>query len=218
MACAMMAPCGARAARAQSAAQARAGARPPRRARVVAMATRRSAREHVVLVSTLVPKEGHEAELRELCDGVVHWAAKSVGEPHSGVEEFYAHKDEFDEGVVHFWQRFTGPDAMGKLHNNVVYASFLKKASDVLREPMSMGMYRYLDGKISCMMHPYGPKGEGGVDDATGQAGMAGGAGYQQHVKVDITADVNREEESGGRIWTGVVGKMKGILDAVQTS
>ena len=71
MACAMMAPCGARAARAQCAAQARAGARPPRRARVVAMATRRSAREHVVLVSTLVPKEGHEAELRELCDGVV---------------------------------------------------------------------------------------------------------------------------------------------------
>ena len=171
-----------------------------------------------MLVSTLVPAAGNEEGVREQCARIVGWAQGKLDDPASGLKEFHAHADELDSNVVHIWQRFASADAMGRLHNTVEYATFHRDVAELLVEPMAMGMYRSThDGKISCLMYPFGPKGEGGVDDATGQGGMAGGVGYKQHVKVDLTGDVSREEESGGRIWNGVMGKMKSMLDKVAT-
>ena len=62
----------------------------------------------------------------------------------------------------------------------------------LLRDGIGMMLYEWSDGKLGATAMPIGPKGEGGLDDATGQnGGGGGGAGYTQ---TSATVDLGKQK------------------------
>ena len=51
---------------------------------------------------------------------------------------------------------------------------------------------------LVCRFLPSGPKGEGGLDDATGQGGSGGGASYKQTSKTVMQGIADEERGSWG--------------------
>ena len=56
----------------------------------------------------------------------------------------------------------------------------MKKVQVLLDGPVGMVLYEMKDGKLGMASVQGGPRGEGGLDDATGATGAAGGASYKQ--------------------------------------
>lgn len=63
-----------------------------------------------------------------------------------------------------------------------------------------MVLYEWQNGQIGMSCVHGGPKGEGGLDDATG-AGGAGGAGYKQTSDIMNPANIEREETPVKDTW-----------------
>lgn len=57
--------------------------------------------------------------------------------------------------------------------------TFLEESSAIVKDSIGISLYEIKDGKIGVSAIAEGPKGEGGLEDATG-AGSVGGAGYTQ--------------------------------------
>lgn len=57
--------------------------------------------------------------------------------------------------------------------------AFLEESSAMVKDNIGISLYEIKDGKIGVSSIAEGPKGEGGLEDATG-AGSVGGAGYTQ--------------------------------------
>mmetsp|Transcript_1565 Transcript_1565/g.5171 ORF Transcript_1565/g.5171 Transcript_1565/m.5171 type:complete len:93 (-) Transcript_1565:2172-2450(-) len=76
---------------------------------------------------------------------------------------------------------------------------FLQKVEPLAASDIGMTLYEIKNGKIGVASIAFGPKGEGGLDDATG-AGGAGGAGYQQTSKT-VNLIKNEEEKKKEGIW-----------------
>ncbi|GIL47205.1 hypothetical protein Vafri_4077 [Volvox africanus] len=76
----------------------------------------------------------------------------------------------------------------------------LEKLQPHLEKPIGMSLYTYENGRIGPVAIQAGPKGEGGLDDATGASGAAGGASYKQTsgafdlTKVDEHEEARREQ------------------------
>ena len=52
--------------------------------------------------------------------------------------------------------------------------------SDYVEKPVGIALFEYQDGKLGNSCVEIGPKGEGGLDDATGANKYGGGARYEQ--------------------------------------
>lgn len=86
--------------------------------------------------------------------------------------------------------------------------TFLTKLEPLAAEDIGVTLYEIRDGRIGAASIAAGPKGEGGLEDATG-AGGAGGAGYQQTSKVLVGSNLLAESEEGEKkkessIWMGI--------------
>eukprot|EP00877_Chromochloris_zofingiensis_P012634 jgi/Chrzof1/7624/Cz02g30190.t1 len=73
-------------------------------------------------------------------------------------------------------------------------AGFMESVAPFLEGPIGVALYEYRNGQISNVCVHGGPKGEGGLDDATG-AGGAGGAGMKQTSTVVDLTQINDEED-----------------------
>eukprot|EP00898_Chlorokybus_atmophyticus_P004633 jgi/Chlat1/5170/Chrsp33S00392 len=156
----------------------------PRRTPTVA-AVRVSTARTVVLTATLVAKEGARDEVMQLCKDVVNRTKETQMQPgsKSGVISYECSEDGYEPGVFHFWERYTSQQTMTAHLQSEEHKTFVAK---LLSKPIAMCLYEYKDGQLGPVAYPLGPKGEGGLDDATGQGGMAGGAGMKQHAQVDL--------------------------------
>ncbi len=56
----------------------------------------------------------------------------------------------------------------------------MEKIQPMCDGPVGMALYEMKDGKLGMTSVQGGPRGEGGLDDATGASGAAGGASYKQ--------------------------------------
>ncbi|KAG2439177.1 hypothetical protein HXX76_004543 [Chlamydomonas incerta] len=65
-----------------------------------------------------------------------------------------------------------------------------------LMGPMGISLYSYENGMLGPASIQEGPKGEGGLDDATGASGAAGGASYKQTSRAFDLTKVNEHEET----------------------
>lgn len=134
----------------------------------------------LVLNSTLVAEAGKEQAVERLCKGVLALADERRKEKRAGILSFECYTDTYEPNVVHFWERYDTFLSMNDFHASPEYTKFLSEVRPLLTQPVQLAAYEYKDGQIGCMLNPIGPKGEGGLDDATGQGGSGGGASYKQ--------------------------------------
>ncbi|BBN14298.1 hypothetical protein MPTK1_6g10490 [Marchantia polymorpha subsp. ruderalis] len=138
---------------------------------VVEAAKRVQTGRSYVLSSTLNIEEGKEEEVAALCKDILVWAEEKKNVKGSGITVFECNVDPFEKNVFHFWERYDSFQIMNDIRASPEHTKFLNDVRPLLTGPIGLAAYEYKDGQIGHMMNPIGPKGEGGLDDATGQSG-----------------------------------------------
>lgn len=134
----------------------------------------------LVLSSSLEVIPGQEEAAQALCKNIGSWLEEKKEDKKNGILHVECNGDAYEKNVIHFWERFDSFLSMNNIHASPEYTKFLQEVRPLLEAPVKLAAYEYNDGQIGCMMNPIGPKGEGGLDDATGQGGSGGGASYKQ--------------------------------------
>lgn len=141
-------------------------------------ARRVGADRHVVCSKTLVASPGNEDAVAAACEALVASAGPSARD---GVLEFSFARDAYDPATFHFWERYTCNVACGRHNTRADVVKFMEGVVPLLEGPIGMALYEYRAGVgLSNACAQGGPKSEGGLDDAPGGNGMAGGAGLKQ--------------------------------------
>lgn len=128
----------------------------------------------LLLNSTLKSQDENVEKVAALCEGIRQWATEKQNDKQSGLKQFECYTDTFDKNVFHFMARY---DSFLHMNNFQALPEYMKFWNDVrpfLSEPIALAAYEYKNGQIGHILNPIGPKGEGGLDDATGQAGRGG--------------------------------------------
>lgn len=121
--------------------------------------------------STLKIEEGKEEEVTALCKSIVEWALEKKNDKKSGIQGFECNVDAFEKNTLHFWEIYESFPTMNDVRASPEHTKFVMDVRSLLTGPIALAAYEYKDGQIGHMMNPIGPKGEGGLDDATGQSG-----------------------------------------------
>ncbi|KAK9864744.1 hypothetical protein WJX84_005662 [Apatococcus fuscideae] len=120
----------------------------------------------------------------------------------SGILQFECSQDNWEPNVVHFWERYVGNAKLGEHSTSSEMKRFMEKVQPYLEQPIGMALYEWKDGKIGAVCIQGGPKGEGGLDDATGASGAAGGAGLKQtSATVDLGSVKEDAKEEDRGLW-----------------
>lgn len=146
----------------------------------VSAAIKTTSRKQVACSRTLIAKPGQEAALEALCKEIVSFSKTRMADAKTGIVAFECSKDMFEPNTYHFWEVYESNLALGKHSTLPELKEFMEKTNDMLLGPVGMALYEYKDGKLGAVSVQGGPKGEGGLDDATGASGAAGGASYKQ--------------------------------------
>ncbi|GAB4816838.1 hypothetical protein N2152v2_003884 [Parachlorella kessleri] len=170
----------------------------PSRGRLqIVAAVKKAAVKNVVCSKTLVVKPGKEDQVAKLCKTLVEFSHDRMRDRGSGINAFECSQDNWDKNVFHFWERYESNTHLGRHNTAPEFKSFMEKVQPLLEAPVGMALYEWRDGQLGNAAMQGGPKGEGGLDDATGASGSSGGASMKQtSATVDLT---NIEEEPGER-------------------
>lgn len=173
---------------------------------VTTNAVKRKNEKHVVCSKTLIASPGKEDDVDRACAELV--AAVGVSGPQAtpstvaaakrrGVIEFSYGRDSYEPNVFHFWERYDSNVALGRHNTRDDVVAFMERLQQekLLEGPVGMVLYEWRDGHLGPACAQGGPKGEGGLDDATGGSGMAGGAGLKQTSATLDLGNVQRGEE-----------------------
>lgn len=176
--------------------------RPCNRGRLqVVAAVKKKAEKNVVCSKTLIVTPGKEEQVAKLCQDLVVFSHERMRDKSSGINAFECSQDNWDKNVFHFWERYESNSHLGRHNTSNEFTTFMNKIQPWLEEPVGMALYEWRDGQLGNVAVQGGPKGEGGLDDATGASGSSGGASMKQtSATVDLT---NIEEEPGERkdVW-----------------
>jgi len=156
----------------------------------------------VVVTEQVRAAEGAAAEVEALCGGLQEalWGGGRPGA--AGLQEFRAEKDVFEEGVFHLWSRYDSAANAERGLESAAMQSFLADVAPLSACPVGMSMFEWKDGQLSSAMVDCGPKGEGGLDDATGANKFGGGASYQQTSSAVDLGNLDPEERVDGLVGT----------------
>jgi len=121
---------------------------------------------------------------------------------------FSAERDQWDRHVFHVWMQAASNEALGKIDTAPRAVAFMREAAPLLERPVGMLMYTFSpDGTLGAAAVQGGPKGEGGLDDATGASGMVGaGAGGQTSAALAAMV-AQAMNEHGAEAAAGEAGK-----------
>ncbi|XP_024518820.1 uncharacterized protein LOC112341984 isoform X1 [Selaginella moellendorffii] len=124
----------------------------------------------LVMSSTLVAEEGKEEAVVDLCKGILDWASEcQKSDKACGVLQFECKADLQEKNVYHFWERYESFLHLTTFRGSPEHVKFMKDVRPLLKKPIGLVAYEYKDGQIGHARVLIGPKGEGGLDDATGQ-------------------------------------------------
>ena len=132
------------------------------------------------------------------CAGVVAaLAPPTPGGPPAvrGVLDARLLTDAANPRTFHLWERYDSNRTLGEVNTGEPYAAFMKAVAPLLEGPVGMALYEWKDGHLGAPAVQGGPKGEGGLDDATGGQGMPGGAGMKQTSATVDLGNLERGEE-----------------------
>ena len=141
-------------------------------------AVRKGREKNVVCTKTVVAKEEHASTVQDLCATY----AEKMKADHKGILSFEVTQDTFEENAFHFWERYKNTAYFNENMASEDTSTFLQELSknDLLEKPVGIALFEYENGKIGNACVEIGPKGEGGLDDATGANKYGGGARYEQ--------------------------------------
>lgn len=109
-----------------------AGRAPCRRARacglrVVAMAVKVSTGKQVCCSKTLTAKKERKEDVAVMVKNVAAFADGHFGDKASGLLEFIAVRDGWEDHVFHIWERYDGNAAMGRLNTAPEFVDFMQR-------------------------------------------------------------------------------------------
>lgn len=112
-------------------------------------------------------------------------------------------QDQFETNVFYFWELYEGNVSMGRHNTSPEVQAFMENVQELLERPVGMALYEWRDGKIGNACVQGGPRGEGGLDDATGATGAAGGASYKQTSNTVDLSELGKGCMAGAMVcWT----------------
>ncbi|CAM9587937.1 unnamed protein product [Ectocarpus fasciculatus] len=117
----------------------------------------------VVLSTSIKAKKGREGTLRNLLESLVE---ETVDSQKDLVFTCTVNQDPEDRTAFFMLQRFPSPEAMSSYQNTDTFQAFTDGAEECIAEPMGLYMVNERSGKLGEPVHPFGPGGEGGRDDA----------------------------------------------------
>ncbi|MCO5553159.1 hypothetical protein L7F22_006680 [Adiantum nelumboides] len=139
-------------------------------------AKRVDSKRSFLLNSTLKAQESEIEKVAKLCNDIRTWAREKMEDAGTGCKAFDCYVDLYEKNVFHFMEEYGSVLHMNDFRASSEHAKFFEEVRPLLVEPIALAVYELRDGNVSCMMNPIGPKGEGGLDDATGQSGRGGEA------------------------------------------
>ncbi|CAD7702357.1 unnamed protein product [Ostreobium quekettii] len=167
----------------------------PRRARLqVCAAVKKSNSKNIVCSKTLIVKQEHMEKVKEMCLELAEHAKGEMNDRKNGILGFDVMADQFEDGTIHFWERYTDNQRLNKFNASPKFMAFMEGVSEYLERPVGLALYEYNEGQIGNSCVQEGPKGEGGLDDATG-AGLNAGARMSQTANVVNLGDMKRGDE-----------------------
>ena len=171
-----------------------------RGARGACGARRRGGGRSVVVTELVAAREGAAGEVEALVGGLQE-ALRGARRPgRAGLQEFKAERDVFEEGVFHLWARYDSAASAEEGLASPLMQGFLADVAPLSERPVGMSMFEQKDGQLSSAMVDCGPKGEGGLDDATGANKFGGGASYQQTSSAVDLGSLDPEERMEGLV------------------
>eukprot|EP00882_Tetradesmus_deserticola_P007000 GHRQ01007372.1.p1 GENE.GHRQ01007372.1~~GHRQ01007372.1.p1 ORF type:complete len:242 (+),score=81.25 GHRQ01007372.1:210-935(+) len=185
--------------RSTSCTHSRSSSKPRRGMLLVTAAVKAKSARQVACSKTLVSKPEHTEEVQQLCQQAMEFSQKQMGNRSSGIQEFTCSADGWVSNVFHFWERYDSNVSLGKHNTTPEMEQFMNKVVPLLEKPVGMALYEYRDGQLGPPSMQSGPKGEGGLDDATGASGAAGGASYKQtSTAAQLQSLADEEEPTAG--------------------
>lgn len=163
--------------------------------RVVAAVKAGNARG-VMFHQTLVAIPEQAQVVREMCQKRVQVADNLNGDEkkRKGPSEAYLEQDPSEQNVFFLWEKYPSNMAMAERQAEAGNVQWLEEVRPMLEEPVRMVLYEYQGDMLGVPSVYLGPKGEGGLDDATGAAGTNAGASYNQQMQVEL-GKVRRGDE-----------------------
>ncbi len=144
-------------------------------------ATKRKAPKQIACSKTLKCQKSKKKQIEQLCENIYEFSSSRRKETSAGIVSFEYFRDPEDDCIFHFWEVYESDDAFSNHTSSQEMKDFLKKASSMIDDGVGVSLYEIKDGNIGMAAIAEGPKGEGGLEDATG-AGSVGGAGYTQTI------------------------------------
>ncbi|KAH9326732.1 hypothetical protein KI387_006910 [Taxus chinensis] len=159
---------------------------------------------------TLVAKEEDQHKVAELCHSITEWAQEKQKDRASGILQFGCFSDLYSKHTYHFMERYSSFQHIVSIRSSEEHTKFMNDVRPLLTQPIALSVYEYRDGQIGAMRNPIGPKGEGGLDDATGQGGSGGGVSHKQQSKVTLNVDTEEKKDRGDWSLQKVLEKIRG--------
>ncbi|BDA43570.1 hypothetical protein COCOBI_04-5820 [Coccomyxa sp. Obi] len=159
----------------------------------VVAAVKKSSEKNVVCHKTLIAKPDKADKVAEMCKDILDFSHGKKSVRSNGIQEFAVSRDQFEPNVFYVWERYTSNADLGRHNSSTEFTAFMENIQEHLEGPIGMALYEWKDGKIGNVCVQGGPKGEGGLDDATG-AGGTGASNMKQTSAVVNLGDVNRGE------------------------
>lgn len=151
-----------------------------RRRLTVAAAIKSKSKRQVCCSKTLIATPDTVDQVQRLCADVTAYSQQVMDDRTSGINAFDCVRDQWEPNVFHFWERYDSNVALGRHNTSPEVTKFMEKVVPLLDRPVGMALYEWQDGQLGPVSLQGGPKGEGGLDDATGASGAAGGASMKQ--------------------------------------
>lgn len=161
-------------------------------------AVKNTKRKSTLFSKTLLVKKGHEGSLKILCENFQKYVKMQMEDKNTGILSHEIFVDPFDDSKIHFLEKYENNILLGRFNTSKEVVKFMESVQEFIEEPVGMSLYDIIDGEIGVAAVQGGPKGEGGLDDATG-AGGRGGASTQQTSAVVNLGDKKRGED--GDSW-----------------
>ena len=140
-------------------------------------------------------KEEEMAEILKAHRDAVRAKMEVDGTPEADtLSVFEISQDPSEKRVFHAWERFKSIQGAIDLIACPSWMVVARQVAPILEQPAQMLMYDWKNGSIGQPRLPFGPVGEGGLDDATGASGGMGGAGYKQHQKLELGENKRGDE------------------------
>nr|ADE76103.1 unknown [Picea sitchensis] len=168
-----------------------------------------------LMSTTLVAKEEEEEKVVELCRSITEWGQQKQKDRSFGVLQFGCFADLYGKHTYHFMERYSSFEHIVnfRILNQVTTTRMWNNCLHVrplLTQPMALAVYEYENGQIGHMRTPMGPKGQGGLDDATGQAGIGGGVSHKQQSKPIQNTEILEKKDKGAWSLQKALQKMRG--------